>query len=119
MFDIHPLTEESLLEAQVLAAKLFPWENEHREALAAAVGGCDAAGFLASHGLQNVRVWCVMDAGRVVGLASLYEYRSAPDEVWLAWFGLAPEVRGLGLGSKLLDRVIALARREEKSVLRL
>jgi len=119
MFDLHPLTDESLREAQALAAKLFPWENEHQDALAAAVAGPDAAGFLAARGLKSVRVWCVMEEGRVVGLASLYDYRVAPDEVWLAWFGLAPEVRGQGLGSKFLDRIIAVARREEKSVLRL
>lgn len=119
MFEIQPLTEKSLQEAQALAANLFPWEDEHQDALVAAAAGHDAAGFLASRGLQQVRVWCLMESNRVVGLASLYEYRTAPEEVWLAWFGISPDVRGLGWGSKFLDRVIALARREQKAVLRL
>lgn len=119
MFEIQPLTEASLLEAQALAARLFPWEDEHQAALATAVAGHDATGFLTGRGLHQVRVWCMMNENRVVGLASLYEYRSAPDEVWLAWFGLSPDVRGLGLGSKFLDRIITLARSEQKAVLRL
>lgn len=119
MFTIQPLTKESLLKAQALAAKLFPWEDEHQDALAAVVADSDSTGFLLARGLEQIRAWCLMADNRVVGIASLYEYRSAPDEVWLAWFGLSPEVRGLGLGGTLLDGVIALARREHKSVLRL
>lgn len=119
MFDIQPLTKESLAEAQVLAAKLFPWEDEHHDALAAAADPSQATGFLASRGLLGVRAWCVVEGGRVVGLASLYQYRNAPEEVWLAWFGLSPEVRGLGLGSQLLDHTVALARVEQKSIFRL
>lgn len=119
MFEIQPLTQELLAEAQVLAAKLFPWEDEHYDALAAAANGPTAAAFLSARGLLEVRAWCLVEGSRVVGLASLYQYRNAPDEVWLAWLGLSPEVRGLGLGSQLLDHTIALARAEQKAIFRL
>jgi GNAT superfamily N-acetyltransferase len=119
MVYIRPLTKDSLLEAQALAVRLFPWEDEHQAALAAATDTSSTA-FLISRGLKRVRVWCVIDErDRMVGLVSLYEYDNEPDEAWLAWFGLSPEVRGCGLGGELLDGVIALARRESKTVLRL
>lgn len=119
MFPLQPLTQEKLPAVKALAAQLFPWEDEHQDALSAAVGGTDSARFLSTRGLARVRAWHVDERDEVAGLCSLYEYHHSPEEVWLAWFGLSAEVRGRGWGSKLLDEVISLSRREEKSVLRL
>lgn len=119
MFPIHALTESDLPAAQALAAALFPWEDEHQEALKAVACPSERAEFLASRGLDRVRAWVGSNADQVVGLGSLYEYRRAPDEMWLAWFGLSPEVRGRGHGNGFLEWLIALSRAEGKSVFRL
>ncbi|PTY02144.1 hypothetical protein DB347_24800 [Opitutaceae bacterium EW11] len=117
--DIHALTKEELPEAQALAASLFPWEDEHQDALVAAVSHGQSGGFLAARGLSEVRAWAAKEEERVIGLLSLYDYGQTPDETWLAWYGVSTEVRGRGLGCQLLDWVIATAKRERKAVLRL
>lgn len=119
MFQLSPLGPADLAEAQALAASLFPWESEHQEALPASVDPACGAAFLSQRGLSRVRTWSALDADRVVGLSSLYEYAACPDEVWLAWFGLAPVARGRGWGSQMLDSTIARCRSERRSVLRL
>jgi len=70
--------------------------------------------------LESVRCWTALGAGGPVsGLASLYSYQSHPDEVWLAWFGLLPEVRGHGAGAQFLDWLIDRTRKEGRRTLRL
>lgn len=119
MLQLSPLTNGELAGAKALASRLFPWESEHQDALAAVADPSLHHGFVSARGLTRVRAVCLCGTGRVVGLASVYEYRAQPDEAWLAWFGLAPEVRGQGWGSKMLDWVIRQAREENKTVLRL
>jgi len=117
--NLVPLMPDTLVEAQRLAAELFPWENEHQAALAAAVAPVAHTAFLRDRGLASVRFWTSLQAGRVAGLAGLYNYTAQPEETWLAWYGLETAARGRGKGAELLDWVIAEARAEQKRVLRL
>lgn len=116
---IESLQAESLLAAQQVAAELFPWEAEHQQALPAAVYPERHPAFYRDRGLEAVRCRVVRHADQVAGLAALYSYARQPDDIWLAWYGLRPFVRGLGLGARLLDLVTEEARREGRSVLRL
>jgi len=117
--NLVPLMPDTLVETQHLAAELFPWEHEHQAALHAAVSSATHTAFLGERGLASVRFWTSLQAGRVAGLAGLYNYTAQPDETWLAWYGLHAAARGRGKGAELLDWVIAEARAEKKSVLRL
>lgn len=118
--NFQPLVAEHLRATQRAAAELFPWEREHTTALAAAVAPVEHAEFYASHRLASVRCWTThVGHGPVCGMATLYRYYAQPDEVWLAWFGLLPEARGLGGGAKLLDWLIGAARAEGRHTLRL
>ena len=118
--NIQPLRAVHLAAAQRAAQALFPWEQEHQEALAVAVNPLGQPEFLAARGLSSVRGWTSHDAtGDVNGLAALYQYAAQPDEVWLAWFGLLPHARGDGRGARLLDWLIQLSRREGNRTLRL
>lgn len=113
------LTMDRLEEARRLVAELFWWESEHQAALAAALSPTADTAFHVDHGLASVRCWVAQEDGRVVGLACLYGYAGQPGEVWLAWFGLRPEVRGRGQGARFLDWIITLARGEGRTALRL
>jgi N-acetylglutamate synthase-like GNAT family acetyltransferase len=117
--NLVPLMPDTLVETQHLAAELFPWEHEHKTALGAAVAPFAHASFLQARRLASVRFWTTIHAGRVVGLAGLYNYTAQPTETWLAWYGLHPEARGRGKGTELLDWIIAEARSEGKHALRL
>lgn len=72
------------------------------------------AGPLAEFALRRSdrdRLWLADGGGRVVGCVAIVE---APDgDAQLRWFVVAPEVRGLGLGRRLLAEAIEFARREK------
>jgi GNAT superfamily N-acetyltransferase len=114
-----PLTADHLIEASRVAAVLFPWETEHQEALATALAPEAQRTFLNGHGLASVRCGVALKENLVAGLACFYVYEERPEEVWLAWFGLRPEMRGQGKGREFLDWFIDTARREGRKVLRL
>ena len=117
---LEPLATATLAATQQVAAALFPWEQEHTEALAASLAPDAHAAFFATRRLASVRCWTAhLGASPVLGLATLYGYRAQPDELWLAWFGLVPAARGQRGGAKLLDWLIAHARAEGRRTLRL
>ncbi|MBI5380263.1 MAG: GNAT family N-acetyltransferase [Opitutae bacterium] len=117
---LQPLQAETLFAAQQVAAELFPWEHEHQLALPAALDPVGHAEFLEERGLVTVRAWTThLAGGPVSGLATLYGYREQPEELWLAWFGLLPAVRGRGVGAQLLDWLIGYAQAQGKRTMRL
>ena len=120
---LQMLQAESLYATQQVAAELFPWEHEHQLALSAVVDPLAHADFYEERKLASVRCWTVQadraPAEDIGGLAMLYGYRAQPDELWPAWFGLMPRLRGLGAGRELLDWVVDMARREGRRTLRL
>jgi len=116
---IEPLRPAVLAETRLVAAELFPWENEHHTALEVALFPGANAGFLSSRRLRCVRFWTATFNGRVVGITGLYDYHELPSETWLSWFGLLPVMRGHGYGARLLDWTINAVRQEGRAVLRL
>ena len=116
---IEPLQPALLEETRRVAAELFPWENEHHTALAAALFPEAHAGFLSARRLECARFWTGRFNGRVTGVAGLYDYRGMPSATWLSWYGLLPVARGHGHGARLLDTIIKITREEGRAVLRL
>jgi GNAT superfamily N-acetyltransferase len=117
--NLSSLRTETLADTLKVAAELFPWEHEHQEALPASLDPEAHGLFYVDRGLESVRCWTVSGEGRVGGLGTLYGYRETPEELWLAWLGLAPWVRGRGVGAELLERLIELSRVEGREVMRL
>lgn len=63
-------------------------------------------------GIDDGRVLHVLaDRGRIVGTAGLHHYAWGPPEnVWLSWFALDPNLHGRGLAASLLEAVAEDAR---------
>lgn len=116
---IEELRSAQLEEARHVIAELFPMEDEHQMALAAALDPDAHGGFLSARRLERVRFWTARFDNQVVGIAGLYDYRDMPAETWLSWFGLLPVMRGHGHGARFLDWIINAARQDGHAVLRL
>ena len=60
------------------------------------------------HGLEDGRTYYVLpDSTSIRGLVGLHRYIWGPPEnVWLAWFAVDPDLQGQGLGSLLLQAVV-------------
>jgi GNAT superfamily N-acetyltransferase len=66
------------------------------------------------------RYWVATSGDKVVGTIGLYSYAQDQREaLWVGWFAVAPEARGKGTGSQLLDFNIATARQEGMTYMRL
>jgi len=73
-------------------------------------------------GIRKVTVvWAALDdSGNVVGTTGLLRRRiDAGEAFWLAYFCVAPEARGAGIGSRLLDGAIDRAIQDGAGYLRL
>jgi ribosomal protein S18 acetylase RimI-like enzyme len=50
--------------------------------------------------------------GSVAGIAGLHHYSWGPDEnVWLAWFAVAPSMQRHGIGRAMMNEMLALSRK--------
>jgi len=58
---------------------------------------------------RNYFVW--QNDSIVLGIAGLHHYDWGPKEnVWLGWFALDPDLQGKGLGGRLFDEMVSLAK---------
>jgi N-acetylglutamate synthase-like GNAT family acetyltransferase len=65
------------------------------------------AEFARSHSPRE-RIWIVEKEGEIVGCAAIVKF--SENEAQLRWLLLRPELRGQGLGRKLVDEAIAFCR---------
>jgi len=73
-------------------------------------------------GVSEIKaIWAALDDnGKVAGTIGLLRRRRDSDEAfWLMYFCVAPEARGAGIGSSLLDLAIERARQSGAAFLRL
>lgn len=124
--NIIPLSKENLEETIALAHKVFPLdaasknppERGFRKSLS------KEANIKSWKGPENIlsrlNYWVLLGEGsKVVGVTGLYGFKDVPDEVWLAWFCLDPEIRGQGLGRKLLTWTMDKAKDEGYKIFKL
>jgi GNAT superfamily N-acetyltransferase len=71
----------------------------------------------AAASIDDGRAYYVLDnRDSIYGIAGLHRYIWGPPEnVWLAWFAVAPERHGTGLGKSLLSEAISIARQRGHS----
>jgi GNAT superfamily N-acetyltransferase len=67
----------------------------------------------AENNLDDGRYYFVWkNDSKVLGIAGLHQYNWGPKEnVWLGWFALDPDLQGKGLGSRLFDEMVSLAKK--------
>ena len=123
---IVPLSKENLEETISLALKVFPLdaagknppERGFRKSLSNEANLKSWKG--PEHILSRLNYWILLDEkDKVIGVTGLYGYKEIPEEVWLAWFCLDPNVRGKGLGRQLLEWTMTKAKEEGYKVFRL
>lgn len=54
-----------------------------------------------------------------IGVIGLYEIPKYSDTIWISWFGLLEEYRGMGLAKQMLNFIIGVAKSKKKKFLRL
>ncbi|MES2006493.1 MAG: GNAT family N-acetyltransferase [Patescibacteria group bacterium] len=70
--------------------------------------------------MRSLAYWVVSENGTVVATTGLYRYRGDKQgEVNLGWFCVAPEMRGAGLGRKVLEWTMMRAQIEGAKTLKL
>jgi N-acetylglutamate synthase-like GNAT family acetyltransferase len=88
-----------------LIERVFPEQSlVERSALRLHQG--PAAGLLPMIGILAPRFWVARRGDKVCGTVGLYSrWRDLAEARWLAWFCVVPEMRGQGLGPRLLAYV--------------
>jgi len=123
---IIPLTPEFIPSARRLVNRIFPvqtlaerlsfWAYLHKHSLFVRIG------FLLFGIKDIISMWGISreESTEVIAVTGLYSCRKdASEAVWLDWFCVAPEERGAGIGSGLLDFSIEKARETGRKYLRL
>ncbi len=107
---------DSVFPHQSLSERLSFWAYANRQSLAIRLGA-------KLFGVEDlVAFWVALDEGsdEVIAITGLYSYgRDAAEAIWLGWFCVAPERRGAGIGSMMLDFSIERARETQKRYFRL
>jgi len=121
---IRPLNQENLCAAQRLVDENFPHYPWMDRRLFFSVSDPQFLyRWALSVGWQitSLSDWVALDADdRVIGTVGIYTYRKDNNEAcWLSWFCVDSGFRGNGIGKKLLQFAIQLARQAGKKYLRL
>jgi GNAT superfamily N-acetyltransferase len=122
---IRPLSRQNLCAAQRLVDENFghyPWL--HRRLFFSVSDPQFFYRWTLSVGWQitSLSDWVALDTDtdRVIGTVGVYTYRKDNNEAcWLSWFCVDSGFRALGIGKKLLQFAIQLARQAGKKYLRL
>lgn len=117
---IEPLSEETLEDAKKLANSVFPLQTRDENSDFWLTFSLERNRSTGKYGAHLPQYWVYLREGKVIGVIGLYELiRGRKDVVWLGWFCVDPKFRGRGVGSELLEHVIAAAKSMSKKFLRL
>lgn len=123
--NVHPVAlTPALVESTItLVESIFPYES--RDNIRLAVG----SSIDPQLAIERTKKWdcpwncywvVLGNRSQVIGVTGLYELdEDRPTADWIGWFGVAPEARGQGLGTRLLRYTIDQARQRQKRYLRL
>lgn len=68
---------------------------------------------------KELDFYVAYDGDLPIGVTGVYSYHEYPDDAWLGWFGILPNLRCKGYGNKVLDMTIDMARDKGYKNLRL
>lgn len=121
---IVPVNQQNIEEACQCVDSVFSYlrKSKPSETFRAGVDRDLFATYRQEYDIVSIMHWVAIDAdtGQVIGTTGLYEFPEDQEEAfWLGWFCVSPAARGKGVGRKLLEFSISLARLLGKRVLRL
>lgn len=123
MNQIQPLDQFTLLPATLLRDAIFTDMTVlEKETLSASIDPKKYEKWFPKIGVTKLEYWVHTDAisDSISGLIGLYNnLDDESDEIWLGWYCVNPELRGQGIGDKLLDFAINESRSRGKKVLNL
>ena len=109
---ILPLSKQFLDDAIALIDTVFPWKLDQKTARRSFRDSL-------TQPESRQQYWLAVDPhGEIAGVTGLYYYHRSKHVVWLGWFGVHPQHRHHGLGSRLLDFSIAEAIKRGFSILK-
>lgn len=113
------VTEDNLKEVLAVVSKIFPEDKDDFVKHYNQYVKKDISDW------KDVRYWKYFyvrnDKGEVVAITGLYNEsdKHSEDEVWLGWYGVAPEYRGRGIGTEVLMWTVQKAKELEYKKFRL
>lgn len=118
---IESLSEINFNESLTLRDKLFPNLNKlEQETLKASIDNSKIK-ILEELGITMIKYWIAKDteSNKVLGIVGLYSEIDDINDVWLGWYGVSEDARGLGIGKELLKFAIKEANTINKNKLKL
>lgn len=118
---IESLSEINFNESLTLRDKLFPNLNKlEQETLKASIDNSKIK-ILEELGITMIKYWIAKDteSNKVLGIVGLYSEIDDINDVWLGWYGVSENARGLGIGKELLKFAIKEANTINKNKLKL
>lgn len=125
MIKIVEINDSLMTKASKLVAKVFPfrslserltfWAFKHRKNIL-------VKKIINMFGVAElINFWVAVDENsNVVGTTGIYSYvKDKEDAIWLAWFCVDPEQRGKGIGKKLIEFSLDVAKNYNKKYFRL
>lgn len=100
MLQFIPLCSENLMIAKGIQKKIFPYEYDNDT----------LENSLFSVPAYTSQFWLVKKGKKFIGITGIYYYPEYPEDAWLNWFGVVPEVRRKGFGRKIFRRTFAYVR---------
>lgn len=122
--DLAALTPENLDEALSLAGVIFPnigsTEEPPNIVFPASLDPEGHREQLDKFSIDKLNYWLAQENGKAVGITGLYSRTEDPkDTAWVGWYGVTPEARGRGVGSKVFTETIEKARAQGVKELKL
>ena len=119
LIEIVPFNQEVRASTLALIDTVFP-DQSIAEKWALRLHQRSGAPLLPLLGVLDPRFWIAQRGDQVLGTVGLYStWRDRAQARWLAWFCVAPEARGQGLGPRLLTHAKEHCRAEGFGILRL
>lgn len=119
---LQPLDSTNLQSATVLRDSVFKGLNTYEHGTLRASLNPDKYLVYKKLGIDHLEYWIAYNRESldVVGLIGLYtESDDEKDQIWLGWYCVDPDVRGQGLGNRLLHYAVDIAKQKGYKQLKL
>ena len=109
---IVSLSKETLSDAILLIETIFPYKPDQRYAAYSLRKSL-------SEDRSFTEYWvCKNPDGKVIGIIGLYSDRRYTSVLWIGWFGVHPNYRRKGIGSRLLKYAEKEAKKRKAEILK-